>query len=103
MLLKETLFCPCTHLNGLDDVQSFDNLSKDDVLSIEPAGGFSANEELRTVGVGSYVRDDGNCVSFIFWGVRSLCYVAYIFEMLDQLAGRTYRRWPWTRFLVQCA
>jgi len=39
----------------LNDVQSFDDLSEDNVLSVEPWGLDGADEELRSVGVGTSV------------------------------------------------
>lgn len=39
--------------DGLDNVHAFDNLSKDAMLSIEPGGVSSTEEELTSVGVGS--------------------------------------------------
>jgi len=41
--------------NLLDDLHAFDNLTKDDMLAIQPRSLGSANKELRTVGVGSSV------------------------------------------------
>jgi len=41
--------------NLLDDFHAFDNLTKDDMLAIQPRSLGSANKELRTVGVGSSV------------------------------------------------
>lgn len=34
----------------LDHIETIDDTSKDDVLSVEPAGLLSADEELRSVG-----------------------------------------------------
>lgn len=40
---------------SLHDIQSFNDTSENDVLSIKPLGFHSADEELRAVGVGSGV------------------------------------------------
>lgn len=41
--------------DGLDNFHSFDNSSEDDVLVVEPFGLDGAQEELRSIGVGSSV------------------------------------------------
>lgn len=38
-------------LDALDNVHSFDNLSENNVLAIQPRGGHSGDEELRAIGV----------------------------------------------------
>jgi len=38
-------------LNGLDDVETLDDLAEDDVLAVEPRGLDSADEELRAVAI----------------------------------------------------
>lgn len=43
-------------LDVLDNVQSFDDLSEHDMLSVEPLCLLRANEELRSVGSGTGVR-----------------------------------------------
>ncbi len=40
-------------LNLLDDIVSFNDLAKDNVLSVQPSGLGSADKELRSVGVGT--------------------------------------------------
>lgn len=42
-------------LDLLDEIRSLDNLTEDDVLSVQPGGDDGGDEELRTVGVGSSV------------------------------------------------
>ena len=42
-------------LDGLNDVHALDDLAKDDVLAIEPAGDDGGDEELGAVGVGTAV------------------------------------------------
>ncbi|CAD2217232.1 hypothetical protein AGDE_04641 [Angomonas deanei] len=42
-------------LHLLDDVVPLEHLAEDDVLAVEPVGGGGADEELRTVGVGTGV------------------------------------------------
>ena len=42
-------------LNSLDDVQALSDLTEHDVLAVEPGAWDSADEELRSVGVGSGV------------------------------------------------
>ena len=52
-------------LNSLDNVQALNDLAEDDVATIEPWSGDSANEELRSVGVGTSVshgKDTGTGV-----------------------------------------
>ena len=47
-------------LNSLHHVQTLSDFSENNVLSIKPRGGDSANEELRSVGVGSRVGHGQN-------------------------------------------
>jgi len=52
-------------LSGLDDVVAINDLSEDDVLSVEPGGLGGADEELGSVGVGTSVghgQDSGGIV-----------------------------------------
>ena len=42
-------------LNLLDNVQTINDLAKDDVLAVEPRGDNGGDEELRAVGVGASI------------------------------------------------
>jgi len=52
-------------LSGLDDVVAINDLSEDDVLSVEPSGLGGADEELGSVGVGTSVGHGQNTLTSV--------------------------------------
>jgi hypothetical protein len=54
-------------LDGLDDVKTVNNLTKDNVFAVEPCGLGSADEKLGAVGVGSSIGHGQSTSSVVLY------------------------------------